>query len=173
VTVGRVLSPHGIRGEVKVHPLSDFPERFQAGAQVWLKGAPVRIERSRWQGRIVVLKFEGIDDRDAVETIRDAELLIPEAAPLNEENVFYQHDILGMTVRDLEGRELGKVTDIFSIGSNVCVIDGGGTAPPAGTGRRHARDRRGHQVMTVGLRASSLAEPGCQAVHRAKPPPKT
>nr|ART39152.1 H140 [uncultured bacterium] len=125
VTVGRVLSPHGVRGDVKVLPLSDFPERFKPGAEVWLQGVPVRIERSRWQGRVVVVKLEGIDDRDAVEAIRDQELMVPEIAPLNEEGVFYQHDIIGLTVRDLEGQELGEVTDIFSTGSNdVYVIEG-------------------------------------------------
>lgn len=125
VSVGRVVSPHGVKGDVKVVALSDFPERFQTGARVWLKAVPVRIERSRWQGRNVVLKFEGIDDRTAAESIKEEVLFVPEPAKLLEPDVFYQHDIVGMTAVDLEGEELGKVTDIFSTGSNdVYVIDG-------------------------------------------------
>jgi 16S rRNA processing protein RimM len=124
VTVGRVLSAHGVRGEVKVQPLSDFPARFASGARLWLRGAPVRIERSRWQGRNLILKLDGVDDRNAAEALHDAELMVPEAAPLDED-VFYQHDIIGMTARDLEGNELGRVTDIFSTGStDVYVIEG-------------------------------------------------
>lgn len=115
-----------MRGDVKVHPLTDFPERFNPGAQVWIKGLPVRIERSRWQGKIVVLKLEGIDDRAAVEAVRNEELLLPEAAELDpEEGVFYQHDVLGITAVDLEGNELGTVADIFSTGAtDVYVITG-------------------------------------------------
>jgi 16S rRNA processing protein RimM len=125
VTVGRVLSAHGVRGELKVQPLSDFPGRFASGARLWLKGSPVRIERSRPQGRILVLKLEGIDDRNAAEDLHDQELLVPEAAPLDEEGVYYQHDIIGMTARDPEGTELGIVKDVFSTGSNdVYVIEG-------------------------------------------------
>jgi 16S rRNA processing protein RimM len=125
VTVGRILSAHGIRGAVTVQPLSDFPARFKTGARLWLKGAPLRVRESRWQGKNLLLQLEGIDDRNAAEAITGEELLVPEAAPLNEEGVFYQHDILGLTARALDGEVLGEVTDIFSTGSNdVYVIKG-------------------------------------------------
>lgn len=125
VCVGRLLSPHGVQGDVKVHPLSDFPERFRPGAHLWLDGVPVRIERSRWQGRVVVLKLEGIDNREAVEARRDHGLFVPEPAKLREENVFYIHDIIGLTVSDQSGEELGRVSDVFATGSNdVYVVDG-------------------------------------------------
>ena len=108
-----------------MQPLSDFPARFAAGARLWLQGKQVRIERSRWQGRNLVLKLEGVDDRNAAEALQNEELLVPELAPLDQEGVFYQHDIIGMTARDLDGAELGAVTDIFSTGSNdVYVIEG-------------------------------------------------
>lgn len=125
VVVGRVSSPHGVRGDIKVAPLTDFPERFEPRAIVWLNGQPLRIERSRWQGRLVVLKLEGIDDRTAAEAIREQELFVPELAVIEEEGVFYQHDIIGLAAFDLEGNELGKVADIFSTGStDVYVIEG-------------------------------------------------
>jgi 16S rRNA processing protein RimM len=125
VTVGRIVSAHGVKGAVKVQPLSDFPARFKSGARLWLKGAPVRVRESRWQGRNLFLQLEGIDTRNDAEALAGEELLVPEAAPLNEEGVYYQHDILGMQVRDLEGEVLGEVTDIFSTGSNdVYVIRG-------------------------------------------------
>jgi 16S rRNA processing protein RimM len=125
VTVGRILSAHGIRGAVKVLPLSDFPARFKTGVRLWLKGVPVRIRDSRWQGKNLTLQLEGIDDRNAAEAIAGEELLVPEAAPLDEEGVYYQHDILGLTALDLQGDLLGEVVDIFSTGSNdVYVIRG-------------------------------------------------
>lgn len=125
MTVGRIVSAHGVRGGLKVHPLSDIPSRFKIGARLWLKGVPVRILDSRWQNKGLFLQLEGIDDRNAAEALKDEELFVPEAAPLDEEGVFYQHDIIGMTARDLEGETLGEVVDIFSTGSNdVYVIRG-------------------------------------------------
>jgi 16S rRNA processing protein RimM len=125
VTVGRIVSAHGIRGAVKVQPFSDFPARFEIGARLWLKGLPVRVTASRWQGKNLTLQLEGIDDRNAAEAIAGEELLVPEAAPLKDEGVFYQHDVLGITARTTDGDLLGEVADIFSTGSNdVYVIRG-------------------------------------------------
>ena len=125
VSIGLILAPVGLRGEIKVRPLTDFPERFEAGALVWLSGVAIEVERSRWQGRTVYLKLHGVDDRNAAEPLRDKELLVPELTPLEEEGVFYQHDITGLTVRDEAGRTLGKVAEILSTGANdVYVVRG-------------------------------------------------
>lgn len=125
VTVGRILGAHGVRGEVKVQPLSDIPARFNTGARLWVNGTACRIERSRWQGRGLILKLEGVDDRNTAEALRGADLLVPEPAPLPDEGIYYLHDILGMTAVDRSGEILGRVADVLSTGSNdVYVIEG-------------------------------------------------
>lgn len=124
VSVGRLLSPHGVQGDVRVFPLTAFPERFKAGARVWLDGAPLRIERSRWQDRVVVIKLEGIDNREDAAALHDRELQVPKPAPIKEEDVYYIHDIIGLEVAD-NSSVLGRVTDVFSTGSNdVYVVEG-------------------------------------------------
>jgi 16S rRNA processing protein RimM len=126
VSIGRVSSAHGVHGEVKVQPLTDFPERFDAGQTFWLDGKQRVIERSRWQKGTVVLKVEGIETRDAVEALRGHELQVPEPEELPEdEGIYYQHDIIGLKVEDTAGEALGRVTDVLSTGANdVYVVRG-------------------------------------------------
>lgn len=125
VSVGRLLSPHGVQGDIRVFPLTDFPERFKPGARVWLDGVSLRIERSRWQGRVVVIKLEGIDTREAAAALHDHELKVAKPATIEEEDVYYIHDIIGLEVTDNAGTVLGRVTDVFATGSNdVYVVDG-------------------------------------------------
>lgn len=122
VTVGRVLAPHGVRGELKVEPLTDFPERFKRGARLWLRGSPHRVEWSRTQGNLVYLKLEGVDTRTQAEGLRGEELRVPEAFALQGEDVYYQHDIVGLRVEDEGGEPLGRVESIFSTGANDVYI---------------------------------------------------
>lgn len=125
VSVGRIVGAHGIKGEVKVEPLSDFPERFEAGSRLWLRGQEIRVLRGRGQGRIIILALEGIADRETAEALRDEELYVPAPAPLPEEGVFYRHDLIGLDVVEDGGEKLGKLTDIFSTAANdVYVVRG-------------------------------------------------
>ena len=125
VTVGLILAPHGIRGELKVRPLTDFPERFEAGSRLWLNGEERMVERGRWAGRSVILKLQGLDTRNEAEALRGGELTIPEVAELEEEGVYYLHDIIGLSVVDAAGEPLGKLEEVFSTGSNdVYVVRG-------------------------------------------------
>jgi 16S rRNA processing protein RimM len=124
VTVGRISSIHGIKGELRVMPLTDFPQRFDAGAQVWLDGKPLRVRRRRWQGKEIIVSLEGIDDRDTAEAARGKELLVPSPTELPED-VFYQHDIIGLRAVTLDGEVLGRIADVLSTGSNdVYVVQG-------------------------------------------------
>ncbi|HLG12083.1 MAG TPA: ribosome maturation factor RimM, partial [Dehalococcoidia bacterium] len=125
VTVGRITAPHGIRGEVKVEPLTDFPQRFEAGSRLWLDGVPYTVERGRWQQRNVILKLRGIDTRNQAEALPGKELLAPQAMPIEDEGVYYLHDILGARVQETSGAALGELADVFSTGANdVYVVRG-------------------------------------------------
>ena len=124
VTIGRITSIHGIKGELRVMPLTDFPERFAAGAEVWLDGAPVRVRRGRQHGREMIVALEGIETRDAAEALRGKELLAPSPLELDE-GVFYQHDIIGLRAETPEGEALGLVAEVISTGANdVYVVRG-------------------------------------------------
>lgn len=124
VVVGVIVAPHGVRGEVKVQPLTDFPERFRSGSRLWLRGEERTVQRGRWSGKHVIVKLRGIETRNDAEVLRGAELTVPEPARL-EEGVYYVHDIIGLPVFDAAGEELGTLEDVMSTGSaDVYVVRG-------------------------------------------------
>lgn len=133
IAVGQIVAPHGIKGEVKVEPMTDFPERFKQGAKVFLAAAvdggevvQTEIAAARpHQGRWLVL-FANVKDRNAAETLRDQYVLIPEAdiMPLGEhEN--YAHDLIGLEVVTTDGAGLGKLVEIlFTPANDVYIVRG-------------------------------------------------
>jgi len=126
VAVGRILGPWGLRGDVKVEPLTDFPERFAAGGHVYAGGVAYVIERCRWQRGHAVLKLAGIDGATAAEGMRHRLLEVPEEElrPLGE-GEYYHFQILGLEVLTTSGEVLGRVEQIISTGSNdVFVVRG-------------------------------------------------
>ncbi len=125
--VGQVRAPHGVRGEVRVQILTDFPERFRQGAEVWIgpEPRPYTIQQARFHEGDVLIKLVGLDDRDAVESFRGAEVSVPaeHAMPLPEDT-FYVHQIVGLHVWTDEGERLGTVTEVLSLPANdVYVVD--------------------------------------------------
>jgi 16S rRNA processing protein RimM len=125
VTVGVILAPHGIRGEFKVQPLTDFPERFEAGSRLWLNGQQWVVQQGRWTGKNLILKLRGLETRNEAEALRGAELTVPEPTTLEDEGVYYLHDIVGLPVVDAVGEKLGTLEEVFNCGStDVYVIHG-------------------------------------------------
>ncbi len=130
LAIGAIVGPHGIRGEVKVSPMTDFPERFRAGAAVYLgtpdEAVPVVIEAARPHKNYILVKFASVPDRNAAELLVDQYLLIPEeqAMPLGEhEN--YTHDLIGLEVETATGEKLGKLVEVLFTGANdVYVVAG-------------------------------------------------
>ena len=109
VTIGRVVKPHGIRGEVVVELLSEVPDRFAAGRSVRVGAVSTTIVSSRpHQGRMLVA-FDGVDDRSAAERLR-GRAVEAEPVDLGESDTYYVHELVGMAVIDEDGRELGRVT---------------------------------------------------------------
>ena len=114
-----------MRGDVKVEPLTVFPERFAAGGRVCMGGVSYTIERCRWQRGHAILKLAGVDSA-AAERMRQRLLEVPEDElhPLGE-GEFYHFQILGLEVLTTSGEVLGRVEQIISTGSNdVFVVRG-------------------------------------------------
>ncbi len=129
-TIGKIVAPFGIRGELKVFSLSDIPDRFAQLDSVFVgpEYTPRKITAVRpYKGDMLILKFVGIDDATTAETLRNFDLSIPldKLAKLPP-NSYYQHDILGLHVAILNGREIGTIIEIIETGSNdVYVVKGG------------------------------------------------
>jgi 16S rRNA processing protein RimM len=124
--VARIVGHWGLHGDLKVETLTDFPQRFAAGARVYADGVGYVIESCRWQRGRALLKLGGIDSTTAAEALRHHLLEVPEAElhPLGE-GEYYHFQILGLEVRTTTGEVLGRVEQIISTGSNdVYVVRG-------------------------------------------------
>ncbi len=128
--IGQIVGVHGIRGEVKVSLMTDFPERFRRGAKLYLgsmdAAAPVEIESARSHKGVMLVKFTSVPDRNAAELLQGQMLLIPEGeAMLLAEHENYAHDLIGLAVETTDGKPLGKLVEIlFTKANDVYVVRG-------------------------------------------------
>jgi 16S rRNA processing protein RimM len=119
VAVGRVLAPFGIKGELKVQPLTDNPRRFAPKSRIWAGKQKVTIVGSRQAQGAVFIKLKGFHDRTSVEGFRHALLQIPETdLPPLDPGEFYRYQLIGLAVVDLEGNALGTLEEIIETGAN-------------------------------------------------------
>lgn len=127
--VGYVLKPQGIRGEIKVEPLTDHIKRFDELDFVLIEDSnsyrQLNIENVRYMKDAVILKIQGYDDVNCAETLRNEYLWIPRSmAKELPEHTYFIADIIGCTVKTNVGEIIGTVKDILSTKSNdVYVID--------------------------------------------------
>ena len=115
VQVARIGKPHGIRGEVTVQVLTDAPEeRFAAGEQLLVDPArlgPLTVRSARWNKDILLLGFEQIKDRNQAETLRGARLFIESDDSDDDEDAWYEHELVGLEAR-IGAEVVGKVVGL-------------------------------------------------------------
>lgn len=147
VVIGRIVRPHGVRGELRVEVISDHEDRFARLASVWLTHGGrelgrYEIERVRRLGPAIGLKLRGLDSREAAAELRgahvEAEPFAPETLPLD---TYYTFDLIGLDVLTDEGTRIGAVADVLSFPANdVLVVRDGSTerlVPFAGSVIKH------------------------------------
>jgi 16S rRNA processing protein RimM len=127
IKVGKIVGTHGYKGTVKVEPLTDFPERFkkmkkakisQGNAITELPLETCTINRGQ-----LLIKFKGIESLEEAAKYRNAYLNVStdELYPLPEGS-YYQFQLIGMKVNDLEKGYLGQLTDIIETGANDVYV---------------------------------------------------
>ena len=123
IIIGKVGAPHGVKGEVKIIPMTDFPERFDGMTRCFIGDRLITIKGVRHQKNHVLMTFEGISSREAAAALTGAFLSVDrsEAVPLKE-GEYYTSDILGLAVSDTDGNPLGTVTDVIRTGSNDVYV---------------------------------------------------
>lgn len=125
--VGVIANTHGIKGEVKVFPTTDAPERFKKLKSVILDAKrekiTLEIQSARFFKNLVIVKFKGIDDINDIEKYKGCDLYVTRdnATPLNE-GEYYIADLIDMTVIDDEGKELGVLFDVMQTGANDVFV---------------------------------------------------
>lgn len=123
IIIGKVGAPHGIRGELKIYSLSDFPDRFSLLKSVYVGDELLTVKSVRYQNSVVLMSFAEYDNRETAATLTNKMLSVKreDAMPL-EEGQYYVGDIVGLEVFDEEGVSLGFVKDILKTGSNDVYV---------------------------------------------------
>ncbi|MCL4515954.1 MAG: ribosome maturation factor RimM [Firmicutes bacterium] len=137
--VGQIVAPQGRTGEVRVAPLTDFPERFRDLRRVYIPGGPAEkagtddlhqagVQNVWFHKQFVIVKLEGVDTIETAETLRGRYLLIPDSERVDlPEGRYFISDIVGLEVFLDSGEVLGRVVDVLQPGGNdVYAVKGEG-----------------------------------------------
>jgi 16S rRNA processing protein RimM len=128
VTVGRIGRPHGIRGDVVVGVRTDEPElRFANGSRLDTDPVgvgPLTVAATKWHSGELLVRFAGVDDRDAAAELRGVWLTVDSAtiASPDDPDEFHDADLVGLAVRTADGTAVGTIADVFHHGQDILAI---------------------------------------------------
>jgi len=131
--IGKIVAPQGLRGEMRIYPNTDFPERFLVPGERWLLRngqqdlESVTLLKGRFlEGKgLYVIQLQGINCREQVEDLRNAQLWVPvgDRLPL-EEGEFHVADLIGLPVyHQTTGAYVGRVKDVLPAGNDLLEVD--------------------------------------------------
>jgi len=134
ILIGKVVKAHGLRGEIKIHSFSGQPAHFNNYQRLVLVDtngrltSALEIIKCRVTGKTAIVQLDGIDDRNQAERICSMGVLIDKTdLPNLTNNEFYYHELIGLPVQTEDGKQLGKVDNIFSNGAQeIMEIKGEG-----------------------------------------------
>ena len=128
IAVGIIRKAHGVRGEASIEPWTDSADRFEELESVTLVSPDdaltrdLRVESVRAHGERALMKFAGIDTPEEVQTLHNWTVEIPaDQARALDEDEYFLHDLIGLTLFDAEGRERGVVTDTYEGGGGILL----------------------------------------------------
>jgi 16S rRNA processing protein RimM len=127
IAIARIARTRGNRGEVLVDLYTDFPDRFDKLEEVWLESAAGRqtaVIEETWEhkGRRI-LKFKGIDDIGSAERLVGCWVQVPEDQAVKlPEGMYFDHDLIGCSVENLQGEFVGTVAEILRIAENSQLV---------------------------------------------------
>jgi 16S rRNA processing protein RimM len=125
LAVGRLRRPHGLKGDLLMEVLTDFPERFETGMVLYLgdQHKPVRLDAIRDHDRLLIVSLAGFSTPEEAGALRNQVVYVPgENRPPLEEGEYYHHQLLGLQVEDESGRLLGTVRQILETGANDVFV---------------------------------------------------
>ena len=128
MAVGRVVRPHGVRGEASVELLTDFPERLVAGRELAARSPEgavetVRIASARPHSARLLVRFEGFDTPEDVERLRGLDLCaLPGDEPVRPEGFVFHHEAAGLVAVSRDGRPLGRVKELRDVAGRPLLV---------------------------------------------------
>ena len=125
--IGQVVKPHGLRGEVVVRLITDRLERLAAGTVLQSTSGAMEVLAARPHQSGHLVRFAGVDDREAAERLRGTVLSAP---ALEDPGALWVHELIGADVVDLDGNACGRVVAVeANPASDLLVLESGGLVP--------------------------------------------
>ena len=126
-TIGKIVGAQGIKGELRIYPQTSFPERFLQMEKVIigndLTKREYKILNVRDQRNILILKLDGIDDRNQAEALVGQELFITREELYElPEDCYYIFDLIGLKVEDKKWGLLGKIKDVIEGAQDLYLV---------------------------------------------------
>lgn len=127
VVLGKITSVHGVRGEVKIYSFTDPIDNLLDYRQWTLKRdgevRQMELVNGRLQGKVLVVKLKGLDDREVARTFAGFDICVPrEQLPDLDDGEFYWYQLVGLKVIDLQGQLLGRVDHLLETGANDVMV---------------------------------------------------
>lgn len=127
VVIGKFRKPHGIRGEIRMTVLTDFPDLIEIGQTVYVgeNHQAYKIKNTRWHGGDLLVSLEELPDRTAVEIFRNITVYMKsDDIPAPAEGEYYLHQLVGIDVVTDQGENLGVIREVILTGANdVYLVD--------------------------------------------------
>lgn len=134
VSIGRVLRPHGLRGEIRIEPFTAKKENFFVYTKIFLaapddtKKREYRVNQAKLSGTAMVLKLDGCDNRNEAESLQGQEIWLDSRdlppLPVGE---FYLHTLMGKEAHTHDGVVLGRIVELLDTDAHaLLVVHGGG-----------------------------------------------
>lgn len=123
IEVGKIVNTHGLRGEVKVVPWTDYPEDFEDIEYVYARKGreDIRLDITgvKYQKNNVILKFKQITSIEEAQNLKNLEILTERSMFNLPEGVYFIQDLIGLDIINIEtGEKIGTLVDVFNTGSN-------------------------------------------------------
>lgn len=125
LAVGELRRPHGVRGELRMAVLTDFPERIRPGIRLYVgpERRPLRVRTCRPAAEFLLVSFEGYPDRETVEALVNQVIFVrADDRPRLPEGEYYHHQLLGLAVVAEDGQPLGALAEILATGANDVYV---------------------------------------------------
>lgn len=124
IVIGKIVAPHGVRGDIRILPLTEKPEQFlELDYLLLADGRRLTLKHARFHKRMVLATVAEINSMNEAELLRGQEVLINAGdLPELEEGQFYVADLIGLPVYDEQGAQIGTFKDALSTGSNDVYV---------------------------------------------------
>ena len=125
IEAGRIVNTHGVAGEVKIEVWLDSPQFLKSFKRCFIDRREVKLLSARVHKGFLIAKLQGVEDVNAAMALKGRTLFIDRADARLPKGAFFLQDIIGASVVDESGSEIGKLVDVMEPpASNVYVVKG-------------------------------------------------